>query len=129
MVNSWAAAHEPEKVTLFQPAFGVRQVEAGFASITGLLSGLILNDLRNRVPHRSQLFQVDRLFAMVGGAPLAVGGVVTAYTGFSGLSMDISLPAGFLITVWIIAPGVYGRSRNVDEFRLPKEIRAPSDYV
>jgi len=34
MVNSWAAAHEPEKVTLFQPAFGVRQVERGFASIT-----------------------------------------------------------------------------------------------
>jgi hypothetical protein len=42
MVNSWAAAHQPEKVTVFQPAFGVRQVEIGFASITGLLSGLIL---------------------------------------------------------------------------------------
>ena len=66
---------------------------------------------------------------MVRGAPLAVSGVVTAYTGFSGLTMNINLPAGFLITVWIIALGVYGRSRNVDEFRLPKEIRVPSDYV
>ena len=45
---------------------------------------------------------------MVRGAPLAVGGVVTAYTGFPGLSMNISLPAAFLITVWITALGVYG---------------------
>lgn len=45
---------------------------------------------------------------MVGGALLAVGGVVTAYTGFSGLFMNISLPAGFLITIWIIALGVRG---------------------
>ena len=49
---------------------------------------------------------------MVRGAPLAVGGVVTAYTGFSGLSMNISLLAGFLITVWIIALGVYGRKEQ-----------------
>lgn len=40
MVNGWAAVHEAEKATLFQPAFGVRQIEIGFASITGLLSGL-----------------------------------------------------------------------------------------
>jgi hypothetical protein len=49
---------------------------------------------------------------MVGGAPLAVGGIVTAYTEFSGLSMNISLLAGFLITVWIIALGVYGRKEQ-----------------
>jgi hypothetical protein len=48
------------------------------------------------------------VFPMVRGAPLAVGGVVTAYTGFSGLPMNISLPAGFLITVLIIALEVYG---------------------
>ena len=49
---------------------------------------------------------------MVRGAPLAVSGVVTAYTGFSGLTMNINLPAGFLITVWIIALGVYGRKEQ-----------------
>ena len=57
-------------------------------------------------------FLIDRRFPggpfpMVRGAPLAVSGVVTAYTGFSGLTMNINLPAGFLITVWIIAIGVY----------------------
>ena len=83
MVNSWAAAHEPEKAMLFQPACGVRQIEIGFASITGLLSGLTLTIY-------GIAFLIDRRFSrwigvrQVGGAPLAVGGVVTAYTGFSG---------------------------------------------
>ena len=108
MVNSWAAAHEPEKATLFQPAFGVRQIEIGFASITGLLSGLTLTIYGIAFLIGRRVSRWIGQSAMVGGAPLAVGGVVTAYTGFSGLSMNISLPAGFLITVWIIALGVCG---------------------
>jgi hypothetical protein len=45
---------------------------------------------------------------MVGGAPLAVAGVVTAYTGFSALSNHINLPAGSLITLWMIVVGAQG---------------------
>ena len=40
MVDSWAAAAEPEKLALFQAAFAVRQIEVGLASISSLLFGL-----------------------------------------------------------------------------------------
>ena len=40
MVDSWAAAAEPEKLALFQATFAVRQIEVGLASISSLLFGL-----------------------------------------------------------------------------------------
>ena len=127
MVNSWAAAHEPEKAMLFQPACGVRQIEIGFASITGLLSGLTLTIY-------GIAFLIDRRFPggpfpMVRGAPLAVSGVVTAYTGFSGTVHEHQPARRFLDHCVDHCPRSLLLSRNVDEFRLPKEIRAPSDYV
>jgi hypothetical protein len=44
--------------------------------------------------------------AIVGGVPTTVAGVVMAYTGFSGLAMAISLPAGSLLLVWMLILGV-----------------------
>ena len=112
MVNSWAAAAEPEKTVLFQAAFGVRQIEIGLASITGLLVGLTVSvyGIALLIDHRFPKWM--GAFAIAGGVPTAVAGVAMAYTGFSELSMNISMPAGSLMILWMIALGVHGWRRR-----------------
>ena len=44
--------------------------------------------------------------AVVGGLSTAIGGVVIAYTGFSGLAMGIIPLAISLLLVWLILVGV-----------------------
>jgi Domain of unknown function (DUF4386) len=46
-------------------------------------------------------------FAIVGGIPTAIAGLIIAYTGFSGLAMAINMPSSSLLLVWMIAMGVY----------------------
>ncbi len=106
MVDTWTAAPEEDKAALFQAAFGVRQIEVGLAAIVALLFG-------TTVTMYGIAFVVDRSLprwlgwlAIAAGVPMAVAGVVMAYTGFSRLAMAISMPAGSLILLWMIALGV-----------------------
>ena len=100
---------------LFYATYGVRQIEVGLASIMSLLFGLticvygvaLISD-RNFVTWLGWL-------AIIGGIPTAIGGVVIAYTGFSGLAMSINMPASLLLVIWIIALGVVFWRRDADE--------------
>lgn len=44
--------------------------------------------------------------AIVGGVSTAIAGVVMAYTGFSGLTMAINMPASSVLLVWMLTVGV-----------------------
>ena len=44
--------------------------------------------------------------AIVGDVPIAVAGVVMAYTGFSGLAMAINMPASSILLGWMLTLGV-----------------------
>jgi hypothetical protein len=107
MVNAWAAAAQPDKESLFQAAFAVRQIETGLASISALLFGLTVSLFGIALLLDPRFPKWLGTIAIVGGAPTAVAGVVIAYTGFSGLAMAIDMPAGFLLLCWMIALGVY----------------------
>jgi hypothetical protein len=45
--------------------------------------------------------------AIVGGVSTTMAGVVMAYTGFSELTMAISVPASSLVLVWMLTVGVF----------------------
>jgi hypothetical protein len=106
MVDTWAAAPAAQKEAAFQAAFAVRQVEIGLASMVSLLCGLTVTGY-------GIALLVDHTYpkclgglALGGGVSTALAGVVMAYTGFSELTMAISIPAGCLLLGWMLALGV-----------------------
>jgi hypothetical protein len=106
-VDRWAASSGPARTLAFQPAFAVRQIEIGLASIGSLLFGLTVSLF-------GIALLVDRRFprwlgvmAIGGGVPTAIAGIVIAYTGFSALAMDINLPANSVLLLWLIAWGIF----------------------
>ncbi len=115
MVNAWAAAAEPDKSTLFYAAYGVRQIEVGLASILGLLFGLTVCVYGVAVISDHSFVKWLGWFAIIGGIPTAIGGVVIAYTGFSGLAMSINMPSNSLLPIWMIALGVLFWRREAEE--------------
>ena len=44
--------------------------------------------------------------AVISGVAVSLGGITTAYTGFSGLAMKINMPASSVLLVWLIIVGV-----------------------
>jgi hypothetical protein len=112
MVNSWAAAPEPERASLFQAAFGVRQIEVGLASITSLLFGLTVSIYGIALLRDRRFPRWLGALAIADGALTAIAGVVMAYTGFSDLAMVISMPAGSLLIAWMVILGVYAWKRT-----------------
>jgi hypothetical protein len=106
MVDAWAAAPAAQKEATFYAAFAVRQVEIGLASMLSLLSGLTITVYGGAL-------LIDHTYpkwlgglAIGGGVPTMVAGVVMAYTGFSGLTMAINMPASVLLLVWMLILGV-----------------------
>jgi hypothetical protein len=106
-VDRWAASFGPARTLAFQAAFAVRQIEIGLASISCLLFGLTVSLF-------GIALLVDRRFprwlgvtAIGGGVPTAIAGVLIAYTGFSGLAMNINLPANSALLLWLIAWGIF----------------------
>jgi Domain of unknown function (DUF4386) len=112
MVDSWAAAAEPERTALFHATFGVRRIEIGLASMTSVLFGLTFSVY-------GIALVVDRRFprwigvsALASGALTVIAGVIIAYTGFSDLAMLINMPASSLLALWMIVVGVYAWRRG-----------------
>lgn len=107
MVDAWAAAPVAQKEAAFHAAFAVRQVEIGLASMLSLLFGLT-------VTIYAVALLVDRTYpkwmgglAILGGMPIAVAGIVMAYTGFSGVAMAINMPASSILLIWMLVLGMF----------------------
>jgi hypothetical protein len=106
-VDRWAASFGPARTLAFQAAFAVRQIEIGLASVSCLLFGLtvILFGIALLVDRRFPRWL--GVTAIGGGVPTAIAGVLIAYTGFSGLAMNINLPANSALLLWLIAWGIF----------------------
>ena len=107
MVDSWAAAPDPERTALFHAAFGVRQIERGLASITSVLFGLTISIYGIGLLIDRRLPRWIGAFAIANGAPIVIAGVVIAYTGFSHLAMLIYVPTSSLLVLSMIILGAY----------------------
>jgi hypothetical protein len=107
MVDAWAAAPALQKGEIFHAAFAVRQIEVGLASmsilsfgLTATLYGVALIGARIYPTWLAAL-------AMASGISMIVSGVVMAYSGFSGLSMAITMPASAVLLAWMFTLGVF----------------------
>ncbi|HJU06422.1 MAG TPA: hypothetical protein VJ692_14845 [Nitrospiraceae bacterium] len=107
MVDAWASAPDQEKASLFQAAFGVRQIEIGLASITSLLSGATVSvyGIALMIDRRGPTWL--EVLGIASGSLTLVAGMVMAYTGFSAVAMAISMPSSLLLLAWIIGVGVF----------------------
>jgi hypothetical protein len=103
LVSNWVSAPEPDKAAAFQAALAVRHVEIGLSSIGDLLGGLtiLLCGLALLVDGRAPRWM--GILALAGGAPMAIAGVVIAYTGFSDLELTTNMVADGLVMVWLVA--------------------------
>ena len=91
MVDSWAAASGADKEILFLATFAVRQIEIGLASILALLFGITVTIFGIALVSDRSFPKWLGWLAILGGIPVAVAGLVMAYTGFSDLAMTINL--------------------------------------
>jgi len=112
MVDRWAATPDPAKAALFHAAFGVRQIETGLASMASLLLGLTASIYGVALLIDRRFPRWIGVFAIAGGVPTAVAGIVIAYTGFSELEMEINMPSSSLLLLWMIALGINGWRRS-----------------
>ena len=106
MVNAWSAAPASEKFATFQAALAVRQIEVGLASLFALVSGIAFSAYGLAIAWSDTYPKWLGWIGIAAGMGTAVSGPVMAYTGFSALAMNISMPSGFLLIVWLIVLGL-----------------------
>lgn len=106
MVDSWVNAPPAEKPVAFQAAFAVRQIEIGVVSLVGIVFGItvVLYGLAIALSHTYPKWL--GWLAVISGVAVSLGGITTAYTGFSGLAMKINMLASSVLLVWFIIVGV-----------------------
>jgi len=106
MVDAWAAAPASQKGEVFHAAFAVRQIEVGLASMSILSFGLTTT-LYGVALIGARIYPTwFATLAMASGVPMIASSVVMAYSGFSGLSMAINMPASAILLVWMLTLGV-----------------------
>ena len=105
MANAWAAAPALQRDGIFHAAFAVRQLEIGLASMFSLSMGFTATVFGVALITDHAYPKWFACLAIIGGLPTGVGGIAIAYTGFSGLSMAITMPANILLLFWMLVLG------------------------
>ncbi len=106
MVDRWAASAPPQRGLVFEAAFGVRQIEAGLASLMSITFGLTVLAYGVALAF-SRYPRWLGWMAVLGGLATVCGGVALAYTGFSALAMGINMPASIVLLIWLVAVGTF----------------------
>lgn len=105
MVNAWAAAPELQRDGIFYAVFAVRQLEIGLASMFSLSMGFTATMFGIALIGDHAYPKWFACLAIIGGLPTWGAGIAIAYTGFSGLSMAINMPANILLLFWMLLLG------------------------
>ena len=105
MANAWAAAPALQRDGIFHAAFAVRQLEIGLASMFSLSMGFTATVFGVALITDHAYPKWFACLAIIGGLTTGVGGIAIAYTGFSGLSMAITMPANILLLLWMLVLG------------------------
>jgi len=106
MVNRWAEASGEAQARAFEGAFAVRQIEIGLASLLSLVVGLTISAFGISLLLSRRFPRWLGLLALLGGPGTVAAGIGQAYTGFSAVSMNLSMSAASILLLWAIAAGV-----------------------
>ena len=90
----------------FEAAFAVRQTEIGLAGFLSLLSGLRLAVLGAAMVQSARYPRWLGLRGLLDSLGVIAAGAVQASTGFSGLSMTVSIAPSSVLLVWIVLAGI-----------------------
>ena len=106
MVDKWAAAPADQRQALFWATYGVRQIEVGAASLTSLLLGLTVCSYAVGLLAATLYPRWLGGFGLLGGVGLIAAAVLNATTGFSAVTMDVSMPSSAALLLWVFLLGV-----------------------
>ncbi len=106
MVDRWAVATEDARVRAFEAAFAVRQIEIGLASLLSLVTGFTLVVFALAIVLGARYPIWLGWVGLVDGAGTVGAGLAQASTGFSGLSMTLSMVTSVILLVWVLAAAV-----------------------
>jgi hypothetical protein len=99
-VDAWAK--NPTETAL-ATATTIRHIEIGLASMLELSVGLVVILFGTALCGKHiRKFKLG-LLGVAAGSLLIVGGILTAYEGFSGRSMAVAMPANVLLLCWVSA--------------------------
>jgi hypothetical protein len=104
-VDRWAEAAGEARARAFEAAFAVRQIEIGFASLLSLVFGLTIACFAVAILVGRRFPGWLGWIGLVGALGTIAAGIAQAHTGFSSLSMMLSMPASVVLLLWALAVG------------------------
>ena len=107
MVDRWSSASAEARAMVFEAAFGVRQIEIGFASLMGALFGLTVLLYGVAILLSSVASAWLGVFGVLAGAATLASSIVQAHAGFSDIAMTTSMPSTLLVLLWSVCIGVF----------------------
>ena len=105
-VDRWAAARGGARGLAFEAAFAVRQIEIGLAALLSIVSGLTLTGFSLAVLTSTRYPVWLGWIGLVNAVGTLVAGAAQASTGFSELSMTLSMLTSSVFLVWAIVAGI-----------------------
>lgn len=108
MVTRWMQADgEDARARCFEGAFAVRQIEVGMASLLSVLFGLTLSAFGIAMLCSRRFPRWLGCLGLIAALATVAAGVAQAYTGFSALAMNLSMPASCALLVWALVVGTF----------------------
>jgi hypothetical protein len=107
IVDRWAIATGDTRAIVFEAAFSVRQIEIGLASLFSILTGFTLFAFGLAILFSARYPIWLGWIGLLNGLGMVMSGSAQASTGFSGLSMILSMSTSVVLLVWIVAVGIF----------------------
>jgi hypothetical protein len=107
MVMRWMQAAGDSRARAFEGAFAVRQIEVGMASLLSVLFGLTLSAFGIAMLCSRRFPRWLGCLGLIAALATVAAGVAQAYTGFSALAMNLSMPASCALLVWALVVGTF----------------------
>ena len=103
MVDRWASAGPELKPCVFEAAFAVRQIEIGLAGFLSFITGLAITAFGLAIYFSPKDPRWFAWAALANGGIFVASGIAQQTTGFSEVSMMLSMIAGLMFMVWMTA--------------------------
>ena len=107
MVDVLANAAPDQKHSSYLAALAVRQIEIGTASSTAILFGAAVLLLAVAAIRSVRYPDCLGWLGVAGGVGTIAGGILSAFTGFSAIEMNVAMPSNLMLVIWIGLMGAF----------------------